>query len=35
MGSIEQTDTILEIRDLSFAYPEEEKRALNHVNLKV
>ena len=32
MGSIE---SFLEIRDLSFAYPEEEKRALNHINLTV
>lgn len=35
MGSVEQTKNILEIRDLSFAYPEEEKRALNHVTLTV
>lgn len=32
MGSI---DTLLEIRDLCFAYPNEEKRALNHVSLEV
>lgn len=32
MGSI---DAFLEVRDLSFAYPEEERRALNHVNLKI
>ena len=32
MGSI---GSFLEIRDLSFAYPEEEKRALNHINLTV
>ena len=28
-------DTILEIKDLCFAYPTEEARALNHVNLNV
>lgn len=32
---MEQTHTFLEIRELSFAYPEEETRALNHVNLRV
>lgn len=32
MGSL---DTILEIKDLCFAYPTEEKRALNHINLTV
>lgn len=32
MGSIEK---ILEIRDLCFAYPGEEKRALNHISLSV
>lgn len=35
MGSIEKQETFLEIRDLSFAYPEEEKRALDHVNLTI
>lgn len=35
MGSIEKKGTFLEIRDLSFAYPEEEKRALDHVNLTI
>lgn len=35
MGSIEKKETFLEIRDLSFAYPEEEKRALDHVNLTI
>ncbi len=32
MGSI---DTMIEIKDLCFAYPTEEKRALNHVNFTV
>ena len=32
MGSL---DTFLQIRELTFAYPGEEKRALNHVNLTV
>lgn len=32
MGSIE---ALLEVRDLSFAYPNEEKRALNHISLSV
>lgn len=32
MGSL---DTILEIKDLCFAYPTEEVRALNHVNFTV
>ena len=32
MGSL---DTILEIKDLCFAYPTEEARALNHVNFTV
>ena len=32
---MEQTHTFLEIRELSFAYPEEKTRALNHVNLRV
>lgn len=32
MGSL---DTLLEIRDLSFAYPKEEKRALNHISLAI
>lgn len=32
MGSL---DTFLQIRGLTFAYPGEEKRALNHVNLTV
>ncbi|MBE5956481.1 MAG: ATP-binding cassette domain-containing protein [Lachnospiraceae bacterium] len=32
MGSL---DRMLEIRDLCFSYPTEEKRALNHVNLTV
>ena len=27
--------SIVEVRDLSFAYPGEEIRALNHVNLKI
>ena len=32
MGSI---DSLLEIKDLSFAYPNEDKRALNHISLSV
>lgn len=32
MGSL---DTILEIKDLCFAYPTEEVRALNHINFTV
>lgn len=32
MGSL---DTLLEIKDLCFAYPTEEARALNHVNFTV
>lgn len=35
MGSIKKKGTFLEIQDLSFAYPEEEKRALDHVNLTI
>ncbi|MDO4555601.1 MAG: energy-coupling factor transporter ATPase [Lachnospiraceae bacterium] len=31
----EEISTILEIRDLSFAYPGGEKRALNHISLSV
>ena len=38
-NSIEsQTDgpgSILEIKDLCFAYPEEEKRALNHISFQI
>lgn len=32
MGSI---GSLLEIKDLSFSYPEEEKRALNHISFSV
>lgn len=32
MGSL---DTLLEVRDLCFAYPNEEKRAINHMSLTV
>ena len=31
----EKKNSILEINDLCFAYPEEKKRALNHVSLHV
>ena len=27
--------SILEIKDLCFAYPEEEKRALNHISFQI
>ena len=32
MGSI---DTMIEIKDLCFAYPTEEARALNHIDFTV
>ena len=35
MGKETNMGAILEIKDLCFAYPEEEKRALNHVSLQV
>ena len=34
-GLSEKKNSILEINDLCFAYPEEKKRALNHVSLQV
>ena len=34
-GLSEKKNSILEINDLCFAYPEEKKRALNHVSLHV
>ena len=34
-GLSEKKNNILEINDLCFAYPEEKKRALNHVSLHV
>ena len=34
-GLSEKKNSILEINDLCFAYPEEKKRALNHVSLYV
>ena len=34
-GMSEKKNSILEINDLCFAYPEEKKRALNHVSLHV
>ena len=34
-GLSEKKNSILEINDLCFAYPEEKKRALNHASLHV
>ena len=34
-GLSEKKNSILEINDLCFAYPEEKKRALHHVSLQV